>query len=143
MQVLIISTFFMLQFTKEVDYGIRLISTLAKEKKGLLSLREFAQKSQISFLFLQRIAKKLREAGLVKSGKGAHGGYQLAMEFKKITLKQVVEALEGEYAVVNCLKSNCACPQAGCCESQKVFRAVNVKLIKYLGDLKLVEILGK
>ncbi|MFZ2189739.1 MAG: Rrf2 family transcriptional regulator [Candidatus Magasanikiibacteriota bacterium] len=132
----------MLQFTKEVDYGIQLISALTKLKgDDLLSLRNFSKDAKISFLFLQRIAKKLREAKIVKSTKGAQGGYQLDKEFKNLTIKNIVEALEGEYAVTNCLKKGCHCPKEGKCDSQKVFKAVNERLVKYLSELRLSEVI--
>lgn len=131
----------MLQFTKEVDYGIQLISALAKLKKGeLLSLRKFADETTISFLFLQRIAKKLREIGLIISVKGAQGGYKLNKDFKKITVKEIVESLEGECAVANCLKKDFCCGKGDSCCSKKVFKAVNDKIIKYLAELKLSEV---
>ena len=135
----------MLQFTKEVDYGIQFIFALSSLKKEeLLSLRNFSKDTKISFLFLQRIAKKLREAGLVESTKGACGGYRLAIDYKNITVKEIVEALEGEYAVANCLKSNCGCKcdHADTCCSKKVFKAVNDKLKKYLKELKLSDIIN-
>jgi Rrf2 family protein len=132
----------MLQFTKEVDYGIQFIVALSSLKKEqLLSLRNFSKDTKISFLFLQRIAKKLREAEIVESTKGACGGYRLAKKYDDITVKQIVEALEGEYAVANCLKKGCRCKREGECKSQKVFRAVNDKLVKFLKDLKLSDVL--
>jgi len=132
----------MLQFTKEVDYGIQFVFALASLKEDeLLSLRNFSKDTEISFLFLQRIAKKLREAGIVKSTKGACGGYRLAQKYDDITVKQIVEALEGEYAVANCLKKGCHCKREGLCKSQKVFKAVNDKLVKFLKDLKLKDVI--
>ena len=131
----------MFQFTKEVDYGIQLISALRKLKSGeLLSLRNFSKDAKISFLFLQRIVKKLREAKIVKSVKGAQGGYQLDKEFKNLTIKNVVEALEGEYAVTNCLKKGCYCPREGKCDSQKIFKLVNDKMCKMLGEMRVSDV---
>lgn len=131
----------MLQFTKEVDYGIQLITALARLKKGqLLSLRRFANESKISFLFLQRIAKKLREVNLIISVKGAQGGYKLAKDFKKINIKEIVEALEEEYAVSDCLKAGYCCEKSDSCCSKKVFKAVNDKLMKYLGEMRLNDV---
>ena len=131
----------MLQFTKEIDYSIQFISALKKLKeKELLSLHNFSKQEKISFLFLQRIVKKLREAGLVESTKGACGGYKLAIDYKDINVKQIIEALEGEYAVIDCLKENCQCKKTGKCFSQKVFKKINNQLIKYLKDLKLKDV---
>lgn len=137
----------MLQFTKEVDYGIQLLVALAKLKKPtVLSLRTFAKDTRLSFLFLQRIAKKLREAKIIQSAKGAGGGYQLAKNFKKINVKEIVEALEGECAVAACLKSNCCSGGCGCgreaiCPSKKVFKVVNDKMCKMLGEMKVSEVI--
>ncbi len=132
----------MLQFTKEVDYSIRLLLALSKLKKEkFLSLHNFSEESKISFLFLQRIAKKLREAGLIKSIKGAQGGYRLNVDFKKITVKNLIEALEGEFAVVNCLKKGSECSRASGCSSQKVFVEINKKFVNYLKNLRLSEII--
>jgi len=137
----------MLQFTKEVDYGIQLISALAKLDKGqLLSLHKFTDDANISFLFLQRIAKKLRMAGLIMSVKGAQGGYKLNKDFKKINVKEIVEALEGECAVSNCLKTGCGCGcgcnRADTCCSKKIFKAINDKLMKFMEEMKVSEVIG-
>ncbi len=131
----------MLQFTKEVDYSIQLLESLNNLKGDqLLSLRKFSKETGISFLFLQRIAKKLREAGLVESTKGSCGGYRLSKSLKGVDLKTVVEIIEGEYAVANCLKEGCTCSRKGKCISEKVFKVVNKKLVKILESIKLGEI---
>lgn len=128
----------MLQFTKEVDYGLQLLITLSKlNNKELLSLRKFSRDTSISFLFLQRIVKKLREAKLVKSTKGACGGYKLAKKPTKINLKQIIESLEGKYSIIHCLQSKCSCKREKVCESKKVFFKINDHLTEYLEKTKL------
>ena len=70
--------------TKETDYAIQFALALKESDKDWpLSLKEFAKASGISFLFLQRIAKKLKEAGLIKSRLGADGGYWLGRQTGK------------------------------------------------------------
>lgn len=118
----------MLQFTKEIDYGLQLVVALAKLKKGeVLSLRKFSDASRISFLFLQRIVKKLREANLVVSNKGAHGGYFLKRPADRLSLREVIEAIDGECAVINCLSvdENCRCAKEKTCGARKFFTKVN------------------
>lgn len=130
----------MLQFTKQVDYGLQLVMTLNHlNKKELLSLREFSKDSKISFLFLQRIARKLRQAKIIDAVKGAQGGYYLLANLQKIKLKNLVEAIEGEYAVSNCLKKNCHCEKENNCTSRPIFKAVNEQLIDYLNKVVLAD----
>src|SRR3989339_1237669 len=95
----------MLQFTKETDYGLRFLTKLIKMPKGhLLSLRIFSKSAGISFLFLQRIVKKLKAAGIIDATKGASGGYFLKKNPKHLNVKDVVEALEGKCNLWLCFK---------------------------------------
>ena len=133
----------MLQFTKEVDYGLQFIIKLSENMQNLVSLREFSEESKISFLFMQRIVKKLREANLIESTKGSKGGYKLTKTPNKISLRKIVEAIEGEYAVVNCLKKNCHCSRESKCKSKEIFQGINLYLIKYLDSISLDEAICK
>ncbi|MFH1947544.1 MAG: Rrf2 family transcriptional regulator [Candidatus Magasanikbacteria bacterium] len=130
----------MLQFTKEVDYGLQLVITLAKlDNKELLSLRNFSKDTGISFLFLQRIAKKLKDADIIEATKGAQGGYLLKKNPLKISLKEIIEALEGGYAIINCLRGHCGCKREKTCESRKVFKKINSHLVDYLEKTRLAD----
>ena len=105
----------MFSLNRETDYAAQLLKILAKNKAGFVSLRQLAEKTGISFMFLQKIARDLRLAGLIKSEKGVSGGYRLGLPAGKITLKKIIEAMEGEAAVVSCLcqKGNVQCASAG------------------------------
>lgn len=128
----------MLQFTKEVDYGLQLVITLSKlDNKELLSLRNFSKDTGISFLFLQRIAKKLKDANIIEATKGAQGGYTLKKNPLKVSLKEIIEALEGDYAIIHCLRGKCGCKREKTCESRKVFKKINNHLVDYLEKMKL------
>ena len=130
----------MLQFTKETDYGIQLLIALTKLKDGqVLSLRKFSATNSISFLFLQKVVRKLREAGLVKSNQGARGGYSLNKPLGKISLKKVLEAIDGESAVSSCLRAGrqYRCMKEGDCGVKKIFCKINEHLVRYLKSIKL------
>jgi len=128
----------MLQFNKEVDYAVQLLLALKTLPEGqLLSLRNFSKDSKISFLFLQRIAFKLKNAGIVKSVKGAQGGYCLAQKPQKITFKNVVDALEGECVVANCLRAGFCCEKQKTCKVHDVFSNINTKISEYLNNINL------
>lgn len=131
----------MLQFNKELDYAIQLLLHLLNlKKRELLSLRKFSEGSKISFLFLQRIAKKLRAAKIIEAVKGAHGGYYLAVDPKKITLKNVIEAVEGDYALTGCLKAGCHCVREKECLAKPVFKNINQQMISYLNSQSLASL---
>jgi|SRR3989339_211826 len=134
----------MLQFTKEADYGLQLVLALTKMSPGqLLSLKKFSQDSNISFLFLQRIAKKLREAGIIRANKGARGGYGLSPDWPEFSLRQVMESVEGSCAIMDCLRPGCACKRCHkeTCVARKIFGEINQRWLALLSQMKLKELI--
>jgi Rrf2 family protein len=94
--------------TKETDYALRLLNAI-DEGCGAkpLSLHSFAQDADISFLFLQRIASKLKKVGLIRARKGKVGGYWLSKPRHTISTAQVIEAIEGN--VFECSDKTSVC----------------------------------
>lgn len=132
----------MLQFNKELDYALQLLCVLHDEKeRKCLSLRQFSQDKKISFLFLQRIARKLRQTEVISSIQGAAGGYVLKKSLKKINLKQLIEIIDGPYFVFDCLKPNHQCPNLKTCQAHKMFKKINLSLDKYLSSVKIADLI--
>ncbi|MFZ0427214.1 MAG: Rrf2 family transcriptional regulator [Acidobacteriota bacterium] len=91
-----------MKITARAEYASLSILELALHyQSGHVQAREIAEKRQIPLKFLEQILIQLRNAGLVKSVRGASGGYLLARPPEKITLKEVVEAVEGELNIVD------------------------------------------
>lgn len=96
-----------LHLTQKVDYGLIILAFLAKNQANpQLSIRKIADQSQVSFLFLQKIAGLLQKAGLIIAGRGKFGGYKLARTPDKLNMREIIEALEGPIAVVPCMKDS-------------------------------------
>ncbi len=120
-----------------------MLKVLGKSKDRVLSLNEIAKKTKVSFLFLQKIARKLRIAKIIGAHQGVSGGYQLTIDPKKITLRKVVEAIEGECCILNCLdttkKIEC-CNPAQNCELKTKMGKLNKRIVKILDSVKLSDI---
>ena len=102
------------------QYGVRAIVELARHyQSGPVPLGRIAEAQEISATYLERILGQLRRAGLVESRRGAHGGYTLAHPPHKITVGQVVRALEGPIAPVECASEE----STTCCDRAKTCRA--------------------
>src|SRR3990167_9448707 len=86
--------------TKTVDYGIVILSQLGKSQNTPVSLQKISRITGLSFLFLQKIAGVLRRHGIIKAVKGNLGGYVLNTDLNKISLKQIIEILEGPIAIM-------------------------------------------
>jgi Rrf2 family cysteine metabolism transcriptional repressor len=85
--------------------------------QGPLPLAEVSRLQNISLAYLEQIVAPLREAGLVVSTRGAHGGYHLAREPHAITVGDILRALEGPIAPVQCVSE---VRQADRCEREEV-----------------------
>ena len=112
-----------LQFSQKVDYGLFLLIELARNGSGEpVSLRVIAERSRMSFSFLQKVAFELRKADLISADRGKNGGYILKKDPKTVTLKEIIEALEGPIAVMSCFSHQEGQPQCvrlgNCCMRQ-------------------------
>ena len=91
-----------LKLSTKGRYGLRIMVDLAIHSTGEhVSLSSVAERQKISSNYLEQVISSLRKAGLVKSVKGAQGGYLLANKPSKISVGEVLRALEGDFASVN------------------------------------------
>ncbi len=132
-------------FSQKVDYGLFLMIELAKSASTqAISLRLISQKHQLSFFFLQKIANNLRKAGLIQAERGKNGGYALKKSTKNITLKEVLEALEGPIAVMHCLAhgpETQSCVRESWCSMKSGLNSINQVIINALTQTTLDRLL--
>ena len=102
-----------MQITLESDYAVRIVERLAQSGTRL-DAHTIAQTTYVPLRFALKILRKLVQAGLVKSYQGAKGGYQLSREPNEITLRQVIEAVEGPWRISRCVGDGYQCAHAPC-----------------------------
>ena len=95
-----------MMFSTKSEYGVRVMVELAR-RGGVapVALAEIAEHERLPLAYLEHLVARLRRAGLIESRRGAHGGYRLAREPAQITMAEVVEALEGRIAPIECISS--------------------------------------
>src|SRR5256885_11179792 len=98
-----------MMFSTRAEYGVRVMVELARRgadgKGGCVSLTEIAEGDELPLAYLEHLAARLRKAGLVESRRGVRGGYLLARPAAEITMAEVVEALEGSIAPIECISA--------------------------------------
>jgi len=107
------------------EYGLRALMEMGMEPGSAVSLREIAERQNISLDYLEQIMPSLKTAGLIKARRGAHGGYQLTRPAEEITLYDALVALEGSLDPKECLSDDVPeeerCPASGSCAVQEVW----------------------
>ncbi len=90
-------------FSTRAEYGVRLMVELGRQGDGApVALSAVAESESLPLSYLEHLVAKLRRAGLVESQRGAHGGYRLARAADEIDMLEVVQALEGTIAPMEC-----------------------------------------
>ena len=112
-------------------YALRIMVDLAlHDGEEPVSVRAIAQRQDISGKYMEQIISVLTRAGLLRSVRGAQGGYHLAMTPKKITVGMILRATEGDLAPAECVLDGAQhCDSRGACPSRtvysKVYTAIN------------------
>lgn len=90
-------------FSTRAEYGVRLMVELGRRAGNEpVSLSTVAEGENLPLSYLEHLVAKLRKAGLVESQRGAHGGYRLSRPADQIDMLEVVQALEGAIAPMEC-----------------------------------------
>jgi Rrf2 family protein len=96
-----------MMFSTKAEYGIRVMTHLAAtDSAGPVSLGAIAEAEGLPLAYLEHLAQRLRKADLVDSRRGAHGGYSLSRPAETITMAEVVRALEGDIAPIECISAD-------------------------------------
>lgn len=131
----------MLQLTRDGEYAVRAVLHLATLPPGKLSLiQEIAEKQEVPKSYLSKIMQHLTRAGLVKSRRGARGGFHLARPAREITLWQAIEAVEGPIFLNVCLIRKGECHRDELCPVHIVWKEAQVKLLEVLDGKTMAEL---
>ncbi len=102
-----------MHITQEADYAVRIVYELSRNEKRL-GAATISERADVPLRFALKILGKLTAKKILKSYKGVKGGYELCRPAKEISLKQVIEAVEGTYFISRCLNSDYKCRQENC-----------------------------
>lgn len=126
----------MFQLTKAAEYAVLLLTSINDQP---LSLREISVKKGLPLKYLEKVACKLKEEGILDSKEGSGGGYFLARKPQEISLIEIVEAIEGKRGLVNCVHGNCDLKHN--CQQSLVWQKLQTVLEKEIEKIKLKDLM--
>jgi Rrf2 family transcriptional regulator, cysteine metabolism repressor len=136
-------------FSAAAEYGVRVMVELGRHAGDRpLSLKAIAEAEGLPLSYLEHIVPKLKEAELIRSSRGAHGGYWLARPADEITMDEVVLALEGAVAPMECFVNlpteRVSCSHAGdmghSCSTKLLWMRVQGGIVKALQGTTLADL---
>ena len=130
-------------FSTKSEYGLRALVNLAKNQdKAPYSLAKIAKEEKISLAYLERLFACLKKARIIQSAKGVRGGYQLTRQASKISVKDILTALEGSLAPYICAGIGGLCGKKGCdCQTKVVWQKLDQGITKTLSSIKLKDLI--
>ena len=127
---------------RNTDYGLRMMAVLAEHFNNgrLISARQLASDGHFSYQLGCKILQKLNQAELVKSGMGPKGGFTLNREPSKISLMEIIKALQGPIRLNRCLRDGQGCEFESDCEINTKLSCLQLYIDGYLDGITLAEI---
>jgi Rrf2 family transcriptional regulator, cysteine metabolism repressor len=140
-----------MMFSTKAEYGVRVMVELARRAGGEpIPLAEIAAHDGLPLAYLEHLVARLRKAGLVDSRRGSRGGYMLARASSEITMAEVVEALEGSIAPIECISQaadgSIVCSRESSpdhvCPTKLLWTRVRFSIVNTLRETTLADLLA-
>jgi len=106
-------------------------------EKGPILLKDISKNTDISEKYLSQIIIPLKGKGLIKTFSGAHSGYILNNPPSEIRLKEIVETLEGDLSLIDCINSPSSCDQVNICVTRDIWIRMGKKISEILSSYTL------
>ncbi len=137
-----------MMFSTKAEYGVRVMAHLAgRDGAEPVALGAIADAEGLPLAYLEHLVARLRRADLVASRRGAHGGYSLTRPPDAISMAEVVEALEGDIAPIECISEAadgdlvCARESSGRgCPTKLLWARVRGSIVATLQDMTLADL---
>jgi Rrf2 family cysteine metabolism transcriptional repressor len=149
-----------MMFSTKAEYGVRVMVELARRAgnapdgvESVVPLAEIAEHDGLPLAYLEHLVARLRKAGLIDSRRGSRGGYMLARGAEQITMAEVVEALEGSIAPIECISQasdgRVVCSRESgrvgsdsVCPTKLLWTRVRFSIVRTLRETTLAELLA-
>lgn len=124
-------------------YALMVCLDLAQQDpEAFISLREVAERQNISMKYLESIVAMLNRAGLVSSLRGKGGGYRLTRPASQVTVAEILRLTEGSMAPVDCVGPGGCCEKSGQCISFPMWHQLDAVIDSYLRQITLTDLLA-
>jgi len=133
-----------MQFSRRSDYTVRAMMDVATVPAGSLALtHEIASRQEIPAAFLTKIIGRLTQEGLLRTYRGAFGGVSLGRPAEQITMRQIIEAVEGPVNLMWCLAQAGECQRDVTCPVHEVWHQAQAELLRRLDNVTLADLVKR
>jgi len=133
-----------MKISTRLRYGTRLMLELAMNYgDNPMYLKEIAKSQNVSQKYLSQIIIPLKNAGLVNSFRGARGGYVLSRDPEQISMREIVQVLEGDFSFLQCIKKPSSCERVSACATRGIWYKIGRTIYNMLDCMSLAELVAE
>ena len=130
------------RLNRKIEYSLMALELMAHKIPGeLTTAKEISKKLKTPFDATARVMQMMAGQGLLKSEHGAFGGYQITKDLSKVTLRDLIQIIEGQPALVRCLQKEESCEIQSTCNIFSPIHFLNQKMNQFYESLTLKELL--
>lgn len=131
----------MLKITRLADYSISVISSFSGDKNEILSSQDIISKTKLQKATVNKLLSKLVKKDFLLALRGVNGGYKLKKDLADISIKELIEAIEGPVALTDCLDKNTNnCNLFDICNTKNTWSVVNTAIKETLQGIKIKDV---
>lgn len=134
-----------MRITLESDYALRIVTALATHAERL-DAKSLADETSVTPRFALKILHKLVQGGIVRSYKGTKGGYTLSKDAASITLKEIIELIDGPIIIARCVESGESCAlnhDKSACAYHHIFDTLSIDVARKLNAITIEDVINK
>lgn len=129
----------MLRIAKLTDYAIMVMVELSDARGDVISAQTLAEKCRLELPTVSKLLKLLTRSGLVRSFRGANGGYRVDRSPEDISVAEVISAIEGPIAMTECSIETGVCQQEDSCSLRSNWQRISVAVAEAMQQVTLAE----
>lgn len=132
-----------MDISRKTDYALRMLAMLVQGEGNLLSVRTAAEEVDVPYSFARSIQHGLVQAGIVESLRGVHGGMRLKVDPAEVTIRQIVEAVQGPLVMNDCAADDVVCPRSSGCCYHPIWLGAQALMRDYLDSVTLDDVVNR
>ena len=127
--------------TRDTDYAARALCFIAKSKGKIVTVSTLVERLNTPRPFLRKSLQKLNQQGILKSYKGAGGGFQLAIKPENIYITDLIKIFQGNFRLNECVLKKDICPNKRTCSLRRKLNSIESYIIKELQSVTIASLI--
>ncbi|MGE4169952.1 MAG: Rrf2 family transcriptional regulator [Candidatus Margulisiibacteriota bacterium] len=131
-----------MKLTKSADFAIRIVTYLATEEKSV-TMPFLAETLGIPYNNLSKLVQVLAKSSIIQTRQGKNGGIQLLQDAATLSLKKIIDAIDGPTRLANCIPNEKACTLSGSCLFKEALQDIQVQIDALFDNVKIAQIVRR